>query len=71
LAKGTNSVDQTCGAGLKEHAGKLIWRIIFANGFPNLEVLNSLRNGPAVEVPDCPHAAEVSAWASFEEVVPN
>ena len=51
-----------------EHADKLIERIIFLDGFPNLQVLDPLRIGQNVkEVLDCDLAAEISARALYEE----
>src|SRR3954454_16460912 len=51
-----------------EHADKLVARIIFLDGFPNLQVLDPLRIGQSVkEVLDCDLAAEMSARALYEE----
>jgi bacterioferritin len=51
-----------------EHADKLIERIIFLDGFPNLQVLDPLRIGQNVkEVLDCDLAAEMSARALYQE----
>src|SRR5579863_9816377 len=51
-----------------EHADKLIDRIIFLDGFPNMQVLDPLRIGQNVkEVLDCDLAAEISARALYEE----
>ena len=51
-----------------EHADKLIQRIIFLDGFPNLQVLDPLHIGQNVrEVLDCDLAAEMSARALYEE----
>ena len=51
-----------------EHADKLVHRIIFLDGFPNLQVLDSLRIGQTVkEVLDCDLATEMSAHALYEE----
>ena len=51
-----------------EHADKLIERIIFLDGFPNLQVLDPLRIGQNVkEVLDCDLATEISARALYEE----
>src|ERR1700692_2335324 len=51
-----------------EHADKLIQRIIFLDGFPNLQVLCPLHIGQNVrEVLDCDLAAEMSARALYEE----
>src|SRR6202011_4191419 len=54
--------------GEMEHADKLIQRIIFLDGFPNLQVLDPLHIGQNVrEVLDCDLAAEMSARALYEE----
>ena len=51
-----------------EHADKLIERIIFLDGFPNLQVLDPLHIGQSVkEVLDCDLAAEISARALYQE----
>src|SRR3984893_8326413 len=51
-----------------EHAAKLIQRILFSDGFPNLQVLDPLHIGQNVrEVLDCDLAAEMSARALYEE----
>src|ERR1700730_11981049 len=51
-----------------EHADKLIQRISFLDGFPNLQVLDPLHIGQNVrEVLDCDLAAEMSARALYEE----
>ena len=51
-----------------QHADKLIERIIFLDGFPNLQVLDPLHIGQNVkEVLDCDLAAEMSARALYEE----
>src|SRR5215467_3884191 len=51
-----------------EHADKLVSRIIFLDGFPNMQVLDPLRIGQTVkEVLDCDLAAEISARALYEE----
>ena len=51
-----------------EHADKLIERIIFLDGFPNMQVLDPLHIGQNVkEVLDCDLAAEISARALYEE----
>lgn len=50
-----------------EHADKLVERIIFLDGFPNMQVLDPLRIGQTVkEVLDCDLAAELSAHALYE-----
>jgi bacterioferritin len=51
-----------------EHADKIIHRIIFLDGFPNLQVLDPLRIGQSVrEVLDCDLATEMAARALYEE----
>src|ERR1700680_1995172 len=51
-----------------EHADKLIQRIIFLDGFPNLQVLDPLHIGQNVrEVLDCDLAAAMSGGALYEE----
>ena len=51
-----------------EHADKLIDRIIFLEGFPNMQVLDPLRIGQNVkEIIDCDLAAEVSARNLYQE----
>lgn len=51
-----------------EHADKLIDRIIFLDGFPNMQVLDPLHIGQNVkEVLDCDLAAEISARALYQE----
>jgi bacterioferritin len=51
-----------------DHADKLIQRIIFLDGFPNLQVLDPLHIGQNVkEVLDCDLAAEMSARALYQE----
>jgi bacterioferritin len=51
-----------------EHADKLVARIIFLEGFPNMQVLDPLRIGQTVkEVLDADLAAEMSARALYEE----
>ena len=50
------------------HADKFVDRILFLEGFPNLQVLDPLRIGQTVkEVLDCDLAAEMSARALYEE----
>ena len=45
-----------------EHADKLVDRVIFLDGFPNMQVHDPLHIGQTVkEVLDCDLAAEVSA----------
>src|SRR5262249_14399259 len=51
-----------------EHADKLVARIIFLDGFPNMQVLDPLHIGQTVkEVLDCDLAAEISARTLYEE----
>jgi bacterioferritin len=51
-----------------EHADKIVDRIIFLDGFPNMQVLDPLHIGQTVkEVLDCDLAAEMSARALYEE----
>jgi bacterioferritin len=51
-----------------EHADKIIHRIIFLEGFPNMQVLDPLHIGQNVkEVLDCDLAAEISARTLYEE----
>ena len=51
-----------------EHADKLVERIIFLDGFPNMQVLDPLHVGQHVkEVLDCDLAAEISARALYQE----
>jgi bacterioferritin len=51
-----------------EHADKLVKRIIFLDGFPNMQVLDPLRIGQNVrEVLDCDLATEISARTLYEE----
>ncbi len=51
-----------------QHADKLIERIIFLDGFPNLQVLDPLHIGQNVkEVLDCDLGAEMSARALYQE----
>lgn len=51
-----------------EHADKLIERIIFFDGFPNMQVLDPLHIGQDVkEILDCDLAAEMSARALYQE----
>ena len=50
------------------HADKLVERIIFLDGFPNMQVLDPLHIGQNVkEVLDCDLAAEISARTLYEE----
>ena len=50
------------------HADKFVDRIIFLEGFPNLQVLDPLRIGQSVkEVLECDLAAEQSARALYTE----
>ncbi|MGH6672603.1 MAG: bacterioferritin [Xanthobacteraceae bacterium] len=51
-----------------QHADKIVERIIFLDGFPNMQVLDPLHIGQNVkEVLDCDLAAEMSARALYEE----
>jgi bacterioferritin len=51
-----------------QHADDLVKRIIFLDGFPNLQVLDPLHIGQSVkEVLDCDLAAEIAARALYEE----
>ena len=51
-----------------EHADKLIERIIFLDGFPNMQVLDPLRIGQNVkEMLECDLAAEQDARALYQE----
>jgi bacterioferritin len=51
-----------------QHPDKLVARIIFLDGFPNMQVLDPLHIGQNVkEVLDCDLAAEMSARALYEE----
>jgi bacterioferritin len=51
-----------------EHADKLIERIIFLDGFPNMQVLDPLHIGQNIkEVMDCDLKAEISARTLYEE----
>ena len=51
-----------------QHADKLVERIIFLDGFPNMQVIDPLHIGQNVkEVLDCDLAAEMSARALYQE----
>jgi bacterioferritin len=51
-----------------EHADKLTVRIIFLDGFPNMQVLDPLHIGQNVkEILDCDLKAEISARTLYEE----
>ena len=51
-----------------QHADRITNRIIFLDGFPNMQVLDPLRIGQNVhEVIDCDLAAEMSARALYQE----
>ncbi len=51
-----------------EHADKVTARILFLDGFPNMQVLDPLHIGQNVkEILDCDLAAEMSARALYEE----
>jgi bacterioferritin len=50
------------------HADRFVTRIIFLEGFPNMQVLDPLRIGQSVkEVLECDLAAEVDARALYRE----
>ena len=51
-----------------QHADRITDRIIFLDGFPNMQVLEPLRIGQTVkEVLDCDLAAEMTARALYQE----
>ena len=51
-----------------QHADRITDRIIFLEGFPNMQVLDPLRIGQNVrEIIDCDLAAEMSARALYED----
>jgi bacterioferritin len=51
-----------------QHADRLVARIIFLDGFPNMQVLDPLHIGQHVkEVLDCDLALEMAARALYEE----
>jgi bacterioferritin len=51
-----------------QHADKFVDRIIFLDGFPNMQVLDPLRIGQSVkEVLECDLAAELDARALYRE----
>ena len=51
-----------------QHADKFVERIIFLDGFPNMQVLDPLRIGQNVkEIIECDLAAEVSARTLYQE----
>ena len=51
-----------------EHADKLVGRIIFLDGFPNMQVIDPLHIGQTVkEVLDCDLASELMARTLYEE----
>ncbi|HVG52387.1 MAG TPA: bacterioferritin [Xanthobacteraceae bacterium] len=51
-----------------QHADKITQRILFLDGFPNMQVLDPLHIGQNVkEILDCDLAAEMSARAMYEE----
>jgi bacterioferritin len=51
-----------------QHADRLVKRIIFLDGFPNMQVLDPLHIGQNVkEVLDCDLALEMAARALYEE----
>jgi len=50
------------------HADRFVERILFLDGFPNLQVLDPLRIGQSVrEILDCDLAAEYDARALYQE----
>ena len=51
-----------------DHADKLVARILFLDGQPNMQSLDQLRIGRSVkEIMDCDLAAEMSAHALYLE----
>src|SRR5215218_8809525 len=51
-----------------EHADKLVERIIFLDGFPNMQVLDPLHIGQNIkEILDCDLQAEIDARALYQE----
>ena len=51
-----------------QHADRITDRIIFLEGFPNMQILDPLRIGQNVkEIIDCDLAAELSARALYQE----
>ena len=51
-----------------EHADKIVERIIFLDGFPNMQVLDPLRIGQNVkEIVECDLATEISARNLYQE----
>jgi bacterioferritin len=51
-----------------QHADKLVERIVFLDGFPNMQQLNPLRIGQNVkEVLECDLKAEIDARALYQE----
>jgi bacterioferritin len=51
-----------------QHADKLVERIIFLDGFPNMQVLDPLHIGQNVkEILDCDLKAEIDARALYQE----
>ncbi|WP_407166428.1 bacterioferritin [Bradyrhizobium sp. ORS 111] len=51
-----------------EHADKLVARILFLEGFPNLQVLDPLKIGQNVqEIIECDLASEIAARALYQE----
>ncbi|MDB5511792.1 MAG: bacterioferritin [Enterovirga sp.] len=51
-----------------EHADRFVTRIIFLDGFPNMQVLDPLRIGQSIkEIMECDLAAEVEARALYLE----
>ena len=51
-----------------EHADKFVERIIFLDGFPNMQVLDPLHIGQNIkEILDCDLQAEIDARALYQE----
>jgi bacterioferritin len=51
-----------------QHADKLMHRMVFLDGFPNMQVIDPLHIGQTVkEVLDCDLAAELAARALYQE----
>jgi bacterioferritin len=52
-----------------QHADKLVERIIFLDGFPNLQTVAPLRIGQTIrEVLECDLAGEQDAWKAYTSV---
>jgi bacterioferritin len=55
-----------------EHADKFTDRILFLDGFPNMQVLDPLRIGQNVrEIIECDLASEIAARALYQEARPT